>query len=233
MNDYPTDRQGCHYAIQFMKWLFNSGAANEIGPDATALLCAVVTQEDEFLNLRAPNFFNEQLMNRCGMRSEHAFIRARQIAIDASLLEYSEGKKRSPGRYFVRGFTAQNAVEPGRKQRESKTQSSPSNPNPNPNPNSFALWWSIYVRKTAKGAAERAYPNAVSEIHLTDRVPMEEAEKLLIEWTRQRMPILAETEPTFRPYPATWLNAKCYRDEMTVSPARVSKQHPLAQKVAS
>ena len=107
---YPADaRQNCGFGIRYMRWLYESGAAAELGPDAVAILSAVLTLEDAFHYQRAPNFYNAQLMDRCGFRSEHAFIRARQIAIDAGLLVYEPGRKRTPGRYFVCGFTAQSA----------------------------------------------------------------------------------------------------------------------------
>lgn len=47
LSDYPPDRPSS-FAIQYAKWLFVSGAAAEVGPDATAVLMAVVTLEDEF-----------------------------------------------------------------------------------------------------------------------------------------------------------------------------------------
>ncbi|MEZ6094432.1 MAG: hypothetical protein R3C03_09380 [Pirellulaceae bacterium] len=110
VNSYPSaERQNCGFGIQYLKWLFSSGASYEIGPEATAVLTAIVTLEDEFFYNRAVNFYNEQLMRRCGIKSEHALIRARKVAIDAGLLDYTAGQKRTPGRYFVCGFIAQNA----------------------------------------------------------------------------------------------------------------------------
>jgi hypothetical protein len=108
--EYPSaERQGCGYAIQFLKWVTGSGVAMEIGPDALSVLVAIVTQEDAVHYSRAVNFFNEQLTLRCGIQSTHALIRARQRAIDAGLLHYATGTKRKPGTYWVTGFTAQSA----------------------------------------------------------------------------------------------------------------------------
>ena len=108
--EYPSDeRQGCGFAIQFLKWITASGVALEIGPDAVAVLVAVVTQEDTVYFSRGVNFFNEQLAMRCGIQSTHALIRARQRAVDAGLLHYTPGTKRKPGNYWVTGFTAQSA----------------------------------------------------------------------------------------------------------------------------
>ncbi len=108
MSDYPTDRQPM-FAIRYIRWLSDSGAAAEVGPDAFALLVAVATKEDELHYSRAPNFFNDQLASRCGIISIHALARARQRAIDAKLLRYEAAAKRRPGRYFVDGFYAQSA----------------------------------------------------------------------------------------------------------------------------
>lgn len=143
---YPPERQDSPaFAIQYAKWLFVSGAAAEVGPDATALLMAVVTLEDEFRYQRAPNFFNAQLMARCGIASEHALNRARQRAIDAGLLVYIPAKKRSPGRYFVDGFPefslrktqgkrGESEEKVRGKRGESEEKARPSNPSPSPNP---------------------------------------------------------------------------------------------------
>lgn len=109
MTEYPMDRQASGYAIRYIRWLSDSGAATEVGPDAFALLVAIVTKEDELHYSRAPNFFNEQLATRCGIVSVHALARARQRAIDAGLLHYEPAAKRRPGRYFVCGFHAQSA----------------------------------------------------------------------------------------------------------------------------
>lgn len=132
---YPK-RDHSVFALKFMKWLYASGAAAEIGPDATALLLAVVSAEDDLKYSYRPNFFNDQLMRRCGIRSEHAMIRARQTAIDAGLLSYEPGAKRSPGKYFVCGFAAQNAEKAERKQNESEEKARRNQGPPDPNPDS-------------------------------------------------------------------------------------------------
>lgn len=107
---YPADeRQECGYGIQFIKWITGSGVAMEIGPDAFSVIVAVVAQEDAIHYQRPVNFYNEQLAQRCGIQSTHALIRARQRAIDAGLLCYTPGAKRTPGTYWVTGFSAQSA----------------------------------------------------------------------------------------------------------------------------
>jgi hypothetical protein len=170
MTEYPKDRQNCNFAIQYLRWLFHSGAANEVGPDACAVLAAVVTLEDEFHYSRAINFFNDQLMFRCGMKSEHAFIRARGIAKDAGLLFYDPGKKRTAGRYFVLGFTAQNAAKARLSRSESREKARHNQDPPNPIPNNpidvaradaFKRLWAAYPdrdgRKLEKVKAATAF----------------------------------------------------------------------------
>ena len=117
MDSYPP--RSDLFALHYAKWLFASGAAHEAGPDATALLLAVVMLEDEFGCQRPVNFFNEQLMDRIGMLSKHSLIRARTIAVKAGLLNYEPGTKRKPGRYFVSGFGAESAQKADRKRTES------------------------------------------------------------------------------------------------------------------
>ncbi len=103
--EYPaSERQGMLFGIKYIRWLFDSGTAEEIGPDATALLCAVVSLEDELHYRRSPNFFNQQLMRRCGMLSEHALIRARRIAEQAGLLFYQPGAKTTTGAILGQGI---------------------------------------------------------------------------------------------------------------------------------
>ena len=180
MSEYP--ERPPMYAIQYAKWLFSSGAANEVGPDATALLIAVVTLEDEFFYQRSPNFYNAQLMFRCGMASEHSFIRARKIAIDAKLLNYQPGKKRTPGRYFVIGFTAQNAAKAKRKEIESQEKAKPSIPIPKPIPKSkvaslfsgmsFDEFWKAYPTRDGRKVGKADAVKAFAKINEADHVDL-------------------------------------------------------------
>ncbi len=107
---YPSEsRQGRFYAIRFLRWLVESGSVNDIGPDGMALLVAVVTQEDHLHYQRPPVFWREQLLSRCGMRSVHSLIAARNRAVQAGLLVYQPGAKRRPSVYFTDGFSAESA----------------------------------------------------------------------------------------------------------------------------
>lgn len=179
MSDYPAaERQSCMFAIQYLRWLFHSGAGNEIGPDAIAVLCAVVTLEDEFHYQRAVNFTNSQLMSRCGMRSEHALITARQRAVDAGLLFYKSGAKRRPGRYFVVGFTAENAAKVKRKSSECETKASPSIPKPKPKPIdaahdlAFQEFWEAYPLRKGRKVGKQDAAKAFAKIKLTEHTDL-------------------------------------------------------------
>ena len=132
--NYPTDRKSCGYSIRYIKWLCASDVALEVGPDAFALLVAVVTQEDEIHFTRPPNFFNDQLARRCGIGSEPALIRARKRAINAGLLFYKPGAKRRPGVYFVSGYANDSLANAEGIRRESAGKAQPSIPIPLPLP---------------------------------------------------------------------------------------------------
>lgn len=102
---YPSqERQGSFYALRYVRWLIESETVVETGPDAFALLVAVVMAEDRIHYTRAPNFYNEQLQRNSGIGSEPALIRARKRAVSLGLLTYIPGAKRRPGVYFVTGF---------------------------------------------------------------------------------------------------------------------------------
>ncbi len=78
----------------------------------------------------------------------------------------------------------------------------------------FDQWYAAYPKKVAKGAAEKAYPKAIAEIQRAERTNADQAEVLLLQWTQERLVSLTALESRYRPNPATWLNAKRYRDEI-------------------
>jgi len=130
---YPSqERQGCGYAIRYVRWLLDSGRVNQVGPDSFALLVAVVTMEDQLHYERAPDFWRDQLLNRCGMKSIHSLIAARQRAVDAGLLHYTPGSKSVPGVYFTLGFRALCAQKADRIPTESRQNTATSKPIPLP-----------------------------------------------------------------------------------------------------
>lgn len=166
MSEYPKDRPQL-FALHYVRWLIDAGVVNEIGPDAFALLVAVVMREDDLRYQRAPNFFNEQLMRGCGIGSEPALIRARKRAVDAELLDYRPGAKRRPGVYFVCGFANESLAKAEGIRRESAGNRLPSIPNPIPNPidtaraEAFDALWAAWPKrnglKKGKGEARKAF----------------------------------------------------------------------------
>ncbi len=159
---YPSgERKGTAFAIRYVRWLMESEITVAAGPDAFALLVAVVMTEDRVFYNFPPNFYNEQLCRASGIGSIPALIRARSKAIELGLLAYQAGAKRRPGIYFVSGFhndslqnrelfsndslpKAQLSVS------ESETKAPPSIPIPIPIPipkpddaefNSWVDWW--------------------------------------------------------------------------------------------
>ena len=260
--NYPTDRKNCGYSIRYVKWLMQSGVVNEIGPDAFALLVAVVMTEDDIHYQRPPTFYNEQLLSKCGIGSEPAMMRARGRAVAAGLLEYSPGAKRRPGIYFVSGFTNESFANPERIRNESVTNRLPTIPLPLPLPKThsdekssesvlpksqkrktkpktlsgFDQWYEIYPRKVSRGDAEKAFPKAIADIEATDNLDTPQAIAELLRLTRERLQNLLATEAKFRKHPATWLNAKGYRDEIgskhkDLTPKREKTVYPRPPKL--
>lgn len=78
-------------------------------------------------------------------------------------------------------------------------------------PDGFAEFWELYPRKTAKGAAEKAWPKAVKRAGDPDRI---------VQGLRDLLPTLSRSEPQFIPHPATWLNAGRWEDE--IAPRRAA-----------
>lgn len=168
MSIYPTDRKSCGYSIRYIRWLMHSGISSEIGPDAFALLVAVVMTEDEIHYQRPPNFYNEQLANRCGIGSVPALIRARKRAINAGLLSYKPGAKRRPGLYFVSGFSNDSLWNPEGKRKESEKNPTPSIPIPIPIPNTGASLSVSVSPKAIKAKPGWTKPEGVDPIHWED-----------------------------------------------------------------
>jgi hypothetical protein len=74
----------------------------------------------------------------------------------------------------------------------------------------FERWWPHYPRKVAKGAALKAYRQA--------RRKASEAELLsgVMRYAHER----TDQDDKYTKHPATWLNAECWNDAPTASPAR-------------
>lgn len=98
--DYPANRRS-FFAIKYIRRLGKEAYANRIGCEACWLLAIIALQEDEIGYERAVDFFNGQLMDRCGFPDERALNVARKRCVDAGLLHYEPSTKRKAGLYWV------------------------------------------------------------------------------------------------------------------------------------
>lgn len=189
------------FAVHYIKWLIDSGTTNESGPDAFALLVAVVMREDEVRYARAVNFFNDQLCRHSGIGSLPALIRARNRAVDLGLLRYEASTKRKPGRYFVDGFPNDSLGKAEGKQddsltnryeirKESVRNPTPSNPIPIPILNttavaaldsSFDAFWKAYPPRNGKRLGKAEAVKAFAKIKPTDHADLMRAVKALVD----------------------------------------------------
>jgi hypothetical protein len=83
--------------------------------------------------------------------------------------------------------------------------------NTSPLASGFAEFWELYPRKTAKGAAEKAWPKAVKRAGGAEQI---------VKGLRGLLPTLSRSEPQFIPHPASWLNAGRWEDE--IAPRRAA-----------
>lgn len=70
----------------------------------------------------------------------------------------------------------------------------------------FEIFWQAYPKKKAKGTAERAFEKAIKKTDLDTLLCAIEDQKDSKQWQ--------EKNGQFIPYPATWLNAECWKDEL-------------------
>lgn len=95
---YP--RRPPFFAHRFVRLLFRTCAAAEIGPDAALLLVAVAHTEDAKRYTGPVRFFAENLADQCGF-SVSSMSRARAKAVTSGWLHYEPGAKRRMATYWV------------------------------------------------------------------------------------------------------------------------------------
>jgi len=93
------------------------------------------------------------------------------------------------------------------------------NETPIKTPGEFDLFWKTYPRKTAKGAARKAWDKLTEE---NRKAALAGAARFAADPNR---------EETFTPYPATWLNAEQWEDE-PLPPAKLSQEAIREQETA-
>lgn len=76
----------------------------------------------------------------------------------------------------------------------------------------FDRWYSVYPRKVAKGAAERAFPKAVNLASVDSLIAATVAY------------VASRPDPQFIPHPASWLNAKRWLDQPDKPPDEPGKR---------
>ena len=136
-----------------------------------------------------------------------------QVEQDREQARQRQQKYRDAKRRNARSFIVSNAVTNG----VTHAVTSPSPPRPDPSlPLStkdlssadaldvFDLFWELYPKKEAKGAAAKAFKAAVKKAG-ADKV---------IDGLKAQLPMLVKTERQFIPLPATWLNAERWADEV-------------------
>lgn len=74
------------------------------------------------------------------------------------------------------------------------------------NTDDFETFWKAYPKKKAKGTAERAFEKAIKKTDLQTILTAIDVQKKSAQWK--------EKDGQFIPYPATWLNAECWNDEV-------------------
>ena len=74
-------------------------------------------------------------------------------------------------------------------------------------PNRFPDWWAIWGKKKAKGDAEKAYKAALKKISHDDLMA-----KTRAYWDHVKA---SGTDLQYVPYPATWLRAEQWDDDLT------------------
>lgn len=79
-------------------------------------------------------------------------------------------------------------------------------------PNRFPDWWSIWGKKKAKGDAEKAYKTALKKISHDDLMA-----KTRAYWDHVKA---SGTDLQYVPYPATWLRAEQWDDDLTDTPGQ-------------
>ncbi len=96
--EYPKREK--FFAMKVGRLLLKSCAANEIGPDGCWLVKIIALTEDAAKYRRAVTYYDDQLSAVLGV-SRQSLVRVRRRVVEHGWLNYSPGRKRVPGRYFV------------------------------------------------------------------------------------------------------------------------------------
>src|SRR5690606_13575263 len=92
-----------YFAVQVMRAMAVTNAAQEIGAAAAYLVTQVAITEDALRYSGPAVFYRDQLMRMIGLGNERTFRRARDQAVAAGWLQYIEPPQgsRQPGKYWA------------------------------------------------------------------------------------------------------------------------------------
>lgn len=149
----------------------------------------------------------------------HDYLEHQRSADDVKRLS-AAGAKGAAGRWNANGSAVRNddrtaggnAKANGQRERERERE------NKTPaDAGAFDAFWAIYPRKTAKGAAVKAFKSALKKADAAT----------ITAGLRAQLPMLAQSDPTFVPYPATWLNSERWADAAPQKPGLSTKPDAL------
>lgn len=96
---YP--QREAFFAIRFLRLLENAGATEEFGQTAVMLLMTIVLREDERRFRGGVQFWDNELIRLCGVRTQRELAGARDKVTAAGLLHYETGTRHRAGTYWV------------------------------------------------------------------------------------------------------------------------------------
>lgn len=94
---------------------------------------------------------------------------------------------------------------------------------PDPHPEWFAAFWAAYWRKRDKGHAEKAFWRICTSQEMLDRI---------LAAIAQQTPEMLRRPKDRVPYPATWLNGKCWEDVGFSQDSHISQRVINCEKCA-
>lgn len=97
--EYP--KRESHFAHRFVRLMFRTCAAQDIGPEAVMLLTIIAHTEDTKRYTAPVTFWNGQLMHIMAFQHIGRLDRARKRAVRSGWLHYEAGGKAKAGKYWV------------------------------------------------------------------------------------------------------------------------------------
>lgn len=185
------------YDDQLCAWPSIKGLAADIGASKTAVKSSLNMLEEHGVITRIQRFSNGEKINTL-----YIWHPWRAQGWDEAAMRRREDKERG----YSREEASQAPASPPAPAAPAATAEAPAKPAQKP-ADGFAEWWPHYPKKVKKLDAEKAYRAALKR----GATP----EELLQGLQRQKAVWKAKgTEPQYIPYPATWLRAGSWEDEL-------------------